>query len=280
VTTDRTVTVAGTDRLEAEFKAQTFAARLEGGYRFATPWLGVTPYAALQGTSFHQPTYAENATTGSDTFALSYNSETTTNVRTELGARFDKSFLVGDGLLTLRSRLAWAHDSDTDRAVTAAFQALPGAAFTVNGAEPSADSALVSTGAELRLRGGLSLAARFEGEFADGSQTYAGKGTLRYAKSLVAATPQDQLVDSAKRKLIRGLTENQMALMERESANLEREFKMAEQSYGVDHLDLVLAKGFLATLLGNARVSRYLTQNHREILLEFQKIAELESSAA
>jgi hypothetical protein len=55
---------------------------------------------------------------------------------------------------------------------------------------------------------------------------------------------------------------------------------LAEQSYGVDHLDLVLAKGFLATLLGNARVSRYLTQNHREILLEFQKIAELESSAA
>jgi hypothetical protein len=106
------------------------------------------------------------------------------------------------------------------------------------------------------------------------------KYSVTYAKSLVAATPQDQLVDSAKRKIIRGLTENQMALMERESANLEREFKMAEQSYGVDHLDLVLAKGFLATLLGNARVVRYLTQNHREILLEFQKIAELESSAA
>jgi ParB-like chromosome segregation protein Spo0J len=106
------------------------------------------------------------------------------------------------------------------------------------------------------------------------------KYTISYAKSLVAATPQDQLADTQKRKVIKGLTENQMALMERESANLAREFKMAEQSYGVDHLDLVLAKGFLTTMLGNARVVRYLTQHHREILSEFQKIAELESSAA
>jgi outer membrane autotransporter protein len=53
VKTSRTVTISGTDQLEAEFEAQTFAARGEAGYRFATPWLGVTPYAALQATSFH-----------------------------------------------------------------------------------------------------------------------------------------------------------------------------------------------------------------------------------
>jgi outer membrane autotransporter protein len=180
VKTNRTVTISGTDDLEAEFHAQTFAARLEGGYRFATPWLGVTPYAALQATSFHQPSYAESATSGSSTFALSYNSQTTTNWRTELGVRFDQSFGVTGGLLTLRSRIAWAHDSDTDRAVTAAFQALPGAAFTVNGAAPAADSALVSAGAEMRWANGFSLAASFEGEFSDTTQSYAGKGTLRY----------------------------------------------------------------------------------------------------
>jgi outer membrane autotransporter protein len=180
VKTSRTVTISGTDNLEAEFHAQTFAARGEAGYRFATPWVGVTPYAALQATSFHQPAYAENATSGSNTFALSYNSQTTTNWRTELGARFDKSFLLTNGILTLRSRIAWAHDSDTDRAATAAFQTLPGAAFTVNGAEPSADSALVSTGAELRWANGFSLAANFDGEFSGTTQSYAGKGAVRY----------------------------------------------------------------------------------------------------
>ena len=106
------------------------------------------------------------------------------------------------------------------------------------------------------------------------------KYTITYARSLIAATPQDQLADVLKRKTVKGLTENQMALIERESVSLEREFKMAEQSYGTDHLDLVLAKGFLTNMLGNARVVRYLAQHHREILSEFQKLAELKSSAA
>ena len=43
---------------------------------------------------------------------------------------------------------------------------------------------------------------------------------------------------------------------------------------------LVLAKGYLAKLLGNARVVRYLAQHHQEFLSEFQKIAEMERTAA
>ena len=106
------------------------------------------------------------------------------------------------------------------------------------------------------------------------------KYTISYGRSLLAATPQDQLVETGKPKAIKGLTDEQMSLMERESGNLEREFKMAEQSYGTDHLDLVLAKGYLGNLLGNPRVVRYLVQNHREILVEFQKITELETAVA
>jgi hypothetical protein len=106
------------------------------------------------------------------------------------------------------------------------------------------------------------------------------KYTASYAKSLVAATPEEQLVDRHKPKIVKGLTADQIALMERESANLEREFKMVEHSYGEDHLDLVLAKGYLAKLLANALVVRYLAQHQQEILSEFQKIAELEATAA
>jgi uncharacterized protein with beta-barrel porin domain len=64
--------------------------------------------------------------------------------------------------------------------VAAAFQALPGTGFIVNGATPARDSALVSTGAELRLVNGVTLSGKFDGEFARGSQTYAGTGTIRY----------------------------------------------------------------------------------------------------
>jgi len=106
------------------------------------------------------------------------------------------------------------------------------------------------------------------------------KYTASYARLLLAGTPQVQLIDIKKPKVVRGLTNEQMALMERESGNLEREFKIVEQSYGTDHLDLVLAKGYLTKLLGNARVVRYLAQRQQEILAEFQKIAEMQSSAA
>ena len=71
------------------------------------------------------------------------------------------------------------------------------------------------------------------------------KYTISYAKSLVAATPQAQLVEADKPKRVSGLSDEQIALMERESVNLEREFKIAEKSYGTDHLDLVLTNGYL-----------------------------------
>lgn len=105
------------------------------------------------------------------------------------------------------------------------------------------------------------------------------KYTTNYVRSLVAATPQSQLAVPTRQKASRGLTAEQMALMERESANLDREFKLAEQSYGANHLDLVLAKGYLTKLLGNVRIVRYLAQNYAEFLTEFQKIAELETTA-
>ena len=106
------------------------------------------------------------------------------------------------------------------------------------------------------------------------------KYTISYAKSLVAATPQAQLVEADKPKRVSGLSDEQIALMERESVNLEREFKIAEKSYGTDHLDLVLTNGYLGKLLGNARVVRYLAQHHNDILAEFQKLAEMEVVAA
>jgi hypothetical protein len=106
------------------------------------------------------------------------------------------------------------------------------------------------------------------------------KFSLGYAKSLVAATPQPQLAEKYQPKVINGLTDDEVALMERESASLEREFKIAEQTYSADHLDLVLAKGYLGRLLGNARIVQYLAQHHRENLAEFQRISEPEAHAA
>ena len=168
------------DHLAADFNAQSYGGRIEVGYRFAMPMVAVTPYAALQAQSFHTPSYSEADLTGAG-FALAYNSRSARDTRSELGARFDHVAAVGAAsLLLLRGRLAWAHDWVSDPTLTAAFQALPGASFIVNGATPATDSALVSAGAELRLVNGVSLLAKFGGEFGNGSQTYSGTATLSY----------------------------------------------------------------------------------------------------
>jgi hypothetical protein len=106
------------------------------------------------------------------------------------------------------------------------------------------------------------------------------KYSTTYAKSLVGATPRALLIDAAKPKNIVGLTDDQLALMEQESANLDREFRLMEHSYGTDHLDLVVATGYLQRLIENARVVRYLAQNFPELLAEFQKISDSNRSAA
>jgi uncharacterized protein with beta-barrel porin domain len=179
--TDRTVTITGTDTLHASFKAQALTTRLEGGRRYATPMIGVTPYAALQSIVIGLPAYDETATSGSSTFALNYAARTVTVTRSEFGAKFDKAIPMPGCVLTLKAKTAWAHDWNSDFAATATFQALPAASFTVDGAIPAVDSLLVSAGAEVRWRNGFALSGSFEGEFSDTTQSYEAKGTLRYA---------------------------------------------------------------------------------------------------
>jgi uncharacterized protein with beta-barrel porin domain len=97
-----------------------------------------------------------------------------------LGLRADESFAVQDGVLTLRGRLAWAHDFDSDRSIASTFQSLPGASFVVNGAAQASDSAFTTASAEMKWTNGWSVAATFEGEFSDVTRSYAGKGVVRY----------------------------------------------------------------------------------------------------
>ena len=102
--------------------------------------------------------------------------------------------------------------------------------------------------------------------------------SISYAKSIVAATPADQLIEG-KSQAVPGLSAAQADLMTEETVRLDREFKAIEHSYGVDHLDLVLASAYLANLLENASVVRHLAKHHPELLNEFQKIADLRKAA-
>jgi autotransporter-associated beta strand protein len=184
VTTDRTVTTAGFDQLRANFNANAWSGRLESGYRFVVTTiaggLGITPYAAGQFTSLLLPAYGERAAVGSPLFALNYAAKTVTDAPIELGIRTDKSFAMQDSIFTMRTRLAWVHDFDPNRSIGATFQTLPGASFVVNGAAPARDAALTTTSAEWSWTNGWSASATFEAELSNTTQSYGGRGIVRY----------------------------------------------------------------------------------------------------
>ena len=176
----RPTALAVGDHLTADFNAQSYGGRLEGGYRFATLYGGIAPYAAIQAQSFHTPGYTETDAIANG-FALAFPVARRARYQERAGRALRQA-----GAAQLRrgarlaGRLAWAHDWVSDPNLMPTFQALPGASFIVNGATPVKNSALASAGAELRLINGVSLLAKFDGEFANRTQTYAGTGTVRY----------------------------------------------------------------------------------------------------
>jgi len=98
--------------------------------------------------------------------------------------------------------------------------------------------------------------------------------TIAYAEAMLVATPVNMLVEGKKPAKLTGLNQEQITKMEREMSNLQGQYKMVEQSYGQDVLNLVLAKGYLAKLLENKPVARYLKQRQPDVLEEFEAIVQ------
>ena len=100
----------------------------------------------------------------------------------------------------------------------------------------------------------------------------AGNFTSAYAKALLGATRQADLMHPDKPKRVGGLTPEQMARLERETATVNQDFKALEESYGDDVLNLVVASGYVTRLLGNAEIARYLEATYPELVTELRVI--------
>lgn len=98
--------------------------------------------------------------------------------------------------------------------------------------------------------------------------------TVAYCQALLAATPPEMLIGEMKPRKIAGVTAEQMARMEREMGNVHGQFKLIEQSYGQNVLNLVLAKGYIAKLLDNETVVRFLAKHQPDMFSEFEDIVQ------
>jgi hypothetical protein len=101
--------------------------------------------------------------------------------------------------------------------------------------------------------------------------------TISYAEAMLAATPTALLVEGKKPARLDGVGKDQVLKMEREMSNLQTQYKLVEQTYGQEVLNLVLAKGYLTKLLRNESVAAYLRAEEPELLAEFETIVQTTS---
>ncbi|MDP1826601.1 MAG: plasmid partitioning protein RepB C-terminal domain-containing protein [Archangium sp.] len=102
----------------------------------------------------------------------------------------------------------------------------------------------------------------------------AGNYTATYARALVMTTGKDQLVDPEDPRKIPGVKPEDLARLEHETRVQEKDFRVLDETYNEQVMALTIARGYLRPLIDNGRVVRYLSQNRREFLTEFQRIVE------
>jgi ParB-like chromosome segregation protein Spo0J len=95
--------------------------------------------------------------------------------------------------------------------------------------------------------------------------------TMAHAEALLKATPPEQRSDTPQVRT-KAPPLDQIVKLEKEMSQVHTQYKDAEQHYGSDLLNLVLAKGFITKLLGNEAVKQFIDQTEPEILGHFERV--------
>jgi outer membrane autotransporter protein len=161
--------------------ANQFLGQAEAGYKlaiYAPAQASLTPFGRLQVQSVTQNAFSES---GANSLSLDVAQQGTNSLRSTLGAELAGELpLGGERKLGLALRLGWLHEfDDTRRPISAAFAGAPGNAFTVYGATPARDSAVVGFSASTAIAQATSVYLRYDGEVGGGTDNHAIIAGLR-----------------------------------------------------------------------------------------------------
>ncbi|GGD47753.1 ice-binding family protein [Sinisalibacter lacisalsi] len=177
ITTDRTLTIAGVDRLIGATTADTFAAHVEAGYHMGN----FTPFAGLRAQSYTTHAFSETAASGTSSYALQYDEHTTTSLRSELG--LDMQWVNerdGGAMTTFGLRAAWAHEFASNQPGTRSFVNAPGVTFPASGAARDRDSLILAANAGMAASNGLYFDGAIKAEYSRSSRDLGGSLTVGY----------------------------------------------------------------------------------------------------
>jgi outer membrane autotransporter protein len=163
--------------------ANQFLGQAEAGYKvdvYAPAAASITPFGRLQISSVTQNAFSES---GAQSVSLNVAQQTTNSLRTTIGADLASSIGLGnEKKLDLALRLGWQHEfADTGRPITAAFAGAPGNSFTVFGATPTRDSAVIGFQAATNIAEATKIYLRYDGGVGGGTDNHALNLGVRFS---------------------------------------------------------------------------------------------------
>jgi hypothetical protein len=96
-----------------------------------------------------------------------------------------------------------------------------------------------------------------------------------FAKSLLDATPADQIVKGFRQKRISAAVLEKQIRLEAENLSLSEDIRSLSQSYGAEIINLTMCQSFIKQFISNKKISIFLEKYHSEIFKEFTKITEM-----
>ena len=149
--------------------------QVETGYRipiYAPASATLAPFGRLQASSVTQNAFSEN---GAQSLSLNVAQQTTNSLRTLFGIDLAGVLPVSsERTVDIGLRLGWQHEfASTQRPITAALSGAPFAGFTVYGATPQPDAAVVSFRAATSVADAVQLYLRYDGEIGSGTDNHA-----------------------------------------------------------------------------------------------------------
>jgi T5SS/PEP-CTERM-associated repeat protein len=178
--TSRAIPLVAAFAVKGKYRSDIWSGRAEAAYRlFEAGGVALSPYGAFTTQHVRTPGFSErDAVTGTPT-GLAVAGRSGTTARTELGLRLDAAATLFDLPAAAFGKLGWGYYAKRDNQFSASLIGLPGSAFTFQGTRPDRNAALVSTGLDIKITPAVSLGARFDGEFSQNNQSYAGAATLK-----------------------------------------------------------------------------------------------------
>ncbi|MGZ5911474.1 MAG: autotransporter outer membrane beta-barrel domain-containing protein, partial [Reyranella sp.] len=163
--------------------ANQFLGQVEGGYKaavYAPAAATITPFGRFQISSVTQNAFSES---GAQSLSLNVAQQTTNSQRTTIGADLAGEIGLGnEHRVDIDVRLGWQHEfADTGRPITAAFAGAPGNSFTVFGATPARDSAVVGLQATTTVAEATQVYLRYDGGVGGGTDNHAINVGVRFS---------------------------------------------------------------------------------------------------